>query len=239
MDKYIIGALSGMTATIIVQPIDLIKVNKQINPEKSFFSIITNIYKLNNYSFLNFYRGIDIALIRQSIYGTIRLGMFQDLKDNYKFNPLTASIISSSCATIANNPIDYWLINKQTNKNFSIKHDIKQNGFYKILFTGITYNFGRAISINLGFGIRPFIEEKINNKTFAIISSSFLSTIFALPFDILRTLSQKNIPFNYNYFNIKQIIISYPIFASRILPHTIISMYCIDFYSSLIKKLNY
>ena len=235
-----------MTATVIIQPIDLIKVYKQLNPEKSYLNIFNNIYYTNDKkNFINFYKGIDIALIRQSVYGTIRLGMFLDLKDNYKINPLISSIISSSVATIINNPIDYWLINKQTNKNFSIISEIKQTGLLKILYKGLAYNLGRSVSINLGFGFKPLIENKLNtsnknnkfvNQFLSIIISSISSTIIALPFDLLRTLSQKNIPFNYTHFNLKQLLISYPIFASRVLPHSIITMFCLDFYNIIYKK---
>ena len=131
MDSYIIGCLSGLTATSLVQPIDYIKVNSQLNPNINKLSLFKNIY--NNNGFTEFYRGINIALIRQCVYGTIRLGLFQDLKDNYKVNPISAAVIAASVGKIINNPIDYLLIKKQTENNFSIKNIIKNEKINTIL----------------------------------------------------------------------------------------------------------
>jgi hypothetical protein len=115
--------ISTAIATTVVQPFDIIKVNIQLNPDKPKMTIVQDIlYARHTKSTLSgsaivehkanlfrFYKGIDVALLRQSVYGTIRLGMFQDLKDNYKIHPMLAATVAASTATLVNNPIDYWL----------------------------------------------------------------------------------------------------------------------------------
>ena len=43
MDSYIIGCLSGITATTLVQPIDYIKVRSQLDLNVNKISLIKNI----------------------------------------------------------------------------------------------------------------------------------------------------------------------------------------------------
>ncbi len=89
--KYLIGMISGMTATVVVQPFDIIKVYMQLNPQVARKQVVREIYNRAPRGLLNFYSGLSIALLRQSVYGTLRLGMFQDLKDNYKWHPMLAA----------------------------------------------------------------------------------------------------------------------------------------------------
>jgi solute carrier family 25 oxoglutarate transporter 11 len=263
MDVYIIGCLSGLTATTLIQPIDYIKVCSQLNPNVNKLSLFNNIY--NKHGFVEFYRGINIALTRQCVYGTIRLGLFQDLKDNYKINPISAAVIAASVGTLVNNPIDYLLVKKQTENNFSIKNIIKNEKINTILFTGIKYNLLRAISINIGFGCKTIYENKLINyfdnnlliKSSSILTASITSAIISMPFDVMRTYSQKNIPIInnliiFNNVNIntvssikninliasfKSIYNTFPIYFMRITPHSIISLACLDLYTSIFNKL--
>ena len=265
MDVYIIGCLSGLTATTIIQPIDYIKVNSQLNPNINKLKMFKNIY--NNHGIFEFYRGINIALTRQCVYGTLRLGLFQDLKDNHKVNPIGAAVIAATVGTILNNPIDYLLIKKQTENNFSIKNIIKNEKMNTILFSGIKYNLLRAISINIGFGCKTIYENKLKNhfnnnlliKSGSIITAGITSAVISMPFDVMRTYSQKNMPIINNLiifnnvnkkinsvFSIKNINLiasfksiynTFPIYFMRITPHSIISLACLDFYTSIFNKL--
>ena len=256
MDSYIIGCLSGLTATTLVQPIDYIKVQSQLNPSVNKLNLFKNIYKTHGFG--EFYRGINIALMRQCVYGTIRLGLFKDLKDNHKFNPISAAVIAASVGTIVNNPIDYLLVKKQTENNFSIKNIIKNEKINTILFTGLKYNLLRAISINIGFGCKTIYENKLKNhfnnnlfiKTSSILTASITSAVISMPFDVMRTYSQKNIPIINNLIilnnvnkkinlvtSLKSIYNTFPIYFMRITPHSIISLACLDIYTSIFNKL--
>ncbi len=256
MDSYIIGCLSGLTATTLVQPIDYIKVQSQLNPSINKLNLLKNIY--NTHGFREFYRGINIALMRQCVYGTIRLGLFKDLKDNHKVNPINAAVIAAVVGTLVNNPIDYFLVKKQTENNFSIKNIIKNEKINTILFTGLKYNLLRAISINIGFGCKTIYENKLKNnfnndlfiKSSSILTASITSAIISMPFDVMRTYSQKNIPIINNLIIInnvnkkinllasfKSIYNTFPIYFMRITPHSIISLTCLDIYTSIFNRL--
>ena len=256
MDSYIIGCLSGLTTQTLIQPIDYIKVLGQLNPSINKLNLFKNIYK--THGFREFYRGINIALMRQCVYGTIKLGLFKDLKDNHKVNPISAAVISATVASLINNPIDYLLVKKQTENNFSIKNIIKNEKINTILFTGLKYNLLRAISINIGYGYKTIYENKLKNyfnndlftKSSSILSAGIISAVISMPFDVMRTYSQKNIPIINNLIIInnvnkkinllasfKSIYNTFPIYFMRITPHTIISLSCLDIYTSIFNKL--
>ena len=204
--------------------------------------------------------------MRQCVYGTIRLGLFKDLKDNHKVNPINAAVIAASVGTIVNNPIDYFLVKKQTENNFSIKNIIKNEKINTILFSGLKYNLLRAVSINIGFGCKTVYEDKLKNhinnnlliKTGSILTASITSAVISMPFDVMRTYSQKNIPIINNLiilntnkkinigFSIKNVDLiasfkniyrSFPIFFMRITPYSIITLTCLDLYTSIFNKL--
>ena len=71
-----------------------------------------------------------------------------------------------------------------------------------------------------------------------------------MPFDVMRTYSQKNIPIINNLIilnnvnkkinflaSFKNIYNTFPIYFMRITPHSIISLACLDFYTSIFNKL--
>ena len=69
VQPYLIGGFSGCTATMIVQPVDMLKVRIQIKSEQlgkganvSPFSMIKEIYSTGGV--VGFYRGLDSALAR-------------------------------------------------------------------------------------------------------------------------------------------------------------------------------
>jgi hypothetical protein len=196
--------------------------------------------------------------MRQCVYGTIRLGLFKDLKDNYKVNPISAAVIAASVGTLINNPIDYLLVKKQTENNFSIKNIIKNENINTILFTGLKYNLLRAVSVNIGFGCKTIYEDKLKNhynnnliiKSCSILTAGITSAIISMPFDVMRTYSQKNIPIVNNLIilnnvnkkinliaSFKTIYNTFPIYFMRITPHSIISLACLDIYTSIFNKL--
>ena len=84
--NFIIGGGSGMFATMIIQPIDFIKVQIQNRSELgrkdlSPFAITKDIYKESG--FKTCYKGLDSALLWQAVYTSTRLGIFYNIKDYY------------------------------------------------------------------------------------------------------------------------------------------------------------
>ncbi|KRY14676.1 Mitochondrial 2-oxoglutarate/malate carrier protein [Trichinella patagoniensis] len=83
--KFIFGGCSGMMATAVVQPLDLVKNRMQLaqasaeTAPRSTFSIIKNILKQEGV--LGFYNGLSAGLLRQATYTTTRLGTYTFLSD--------------------------------------------------------------------------------------------------------------------------------------------------------------
>jgi len=89
LKNFALGGMSGMVATCVIQPIDMVKVRIQLAGETagadvSPFGVTKQILK--NEGFLGFYRGIDAALMRQVFYTTARFGIFLNLSDWVKRN---------------------------------------------------------------------------------------------------------------------------------------------------------
>ena len=86
LDKFLdtiqpfwIGGLSGMIATCVIQPIDMIKVTIQLKSEQgqkaTFGSAFSDV--MSRDGIRGFYRGLDSALTRQLFYTTTRLGIYK------------------------------------------------------------------------------------------------------------------------------------------------------------------
>lgn len=68
LKNFAIGGMSAMTATSVIQPIDMVKVRIQLKSEArggnlSPFTIAKDIYK-NEGGAKGFYKGLDSALLR-------------------------------------------------------------------------------------------------------------------------------------------------------------------------------
>lgn len=79
--KFLIGGLSGMTATLFVQPMDLIKNRMQLSGEggkakehKNTFQAIRSIMMKEGIT--GMYSGLSAGLLRQATYTTTRLGIY-------------------------------------------------------------------------------------------------------------------------------------------------------------------
>jgi len=82
--QYVLGGTAGMSATCVVQPIDLIKTRMQLSGEggrppayKSSADAFAQIYKAEGIK--NLYKGLSAGLLRQATYGTTRLGTYTTL----------------------------------------------------------------------------------------------------------------------------------------------------------------
>jgi len=79
--KFAFGGISGMMATCVVQPLDLIKTRLQLSGEggsqkvhRSTMAAITNIIKQEGIK--NLYKGLTAGLFRQATYTTTRMGVY-------------------------------------------------------------------------------------------------------------------------------------------------------------------
>ncbi|XP_068983714.1 mitochondrial 2-oxoglutarate/malate carrier protein-like [Bombus flavifrons] len=80
---FINAGVSGMAATCVVHPMDVIKNRIQVQKEKtSVGKVVASIYK--NEGILKFYSGLSAGLVRQATYTTVRLGIYNQLHEYWK-----------------------------------------------------------------------------------------------------------------------------------------------------------
>ncbi|XP_076235034.1 mitochondrial 2-oxoglutarate/malate carrier protein [Calliopsis andreniformis] len=85
---FINAGNSGMAATCVVHPMDVIKNRIQVQKERtSIITVIKSIYK--NEGILKFYSGLSAGLVRQATYTTVRLGIYNQLQEQWKLKHTT------------------------------------------------------------------------------------------------------------------------------------------------------
>lgn len=182
---FVIGGLSGMTSTCIIQPVDMVKVRIQVMSETlgkgSRVGPVVVIKDMlgNGKGIRQFYKGLDSALVRQITYTTTRMGIYKTLFNNYKLKHGEVPFLVKSCfglsagfiGSLTGNPADLILIRLQSDptlpeaqrrnyKNFgdAFTRIVREEGV-ATLWKGATPTVVRAMSLNLGM-LGPFDEFK-------------------------------------------------------------------------------
>jgi len=123
MKPFTTGALSGMAATVCIQPIDMVKVRIQLLAGSAEaagpVTIASNMLK--NEGFSAFYTGLTAGLTRQVVYTGARLGLFDIFTAKVKKPGQALSfaenagcaLAAGGLAAIVGNPADLALIRMQ------------------------------------------------------------------------------------------------------------------------------
>jgi solute carrier family 25 oxoglutarate transporter 11 len=117
--KFGFGGLSGCGATLIVQPLDLIKTRLQLSGElggarahRSTLHAIANVVRTEGV--LNMYNGLSAALFRQVTYTTTRMGVFQYLlslsPDATFAHRIVYGALAGGVAGVVGNPAEVVLV---------------------------------------------------------------------------------------------------------------------------------
>ncbi|KAH8349683.1 hypothetical protein KR084_004224, partial [Drosophila pseudotakahashii] len=172
--KYVMGGISGMLATCLVQPMDLLKTRMQISGSlgtreyKSSFEVLSKVMK--NEGMLSLYNGLSAGLMRQATYTTAKMGVYQMELDWYRKNYETdpSLVASMSMGTVAGafgatfgNPAEVALIRMMADnrlmpedrRNYKNVGDafvriVKDEGVLA-LWRGCLPTVGRAMVINM------------------------------------------------------------------------------------------
>lgn len=173
--KYVLGGTAGMMATMIVQPLDLVKTQMQISQMSagkaeysSSFDCIKKWYQMHGA--LSFYNGITAALLRQATYTTTRMGVYQMEVDAYRARfgkapnllaSMTMGIFAGACGAIVGNPAEVSLIRMTADKKLpeaerrnyknvidALHRMIKEEGVL-VLWRGSVPTVGRAMVVNM------------------------------------------------------------------------------------------
>jgi solute carrier family 25 (mitochondrial oxoglutarate transporter), member 11 len=183
---FINGGLAGMTATTIIQPIDMVKVRLQLagegvatGPKPSPLSVTRDI--IASGKALDLYSGLSAGLLRQAVYTTARLGFFETFMKTLSTRAgeqgrsvnfgerAGAGLTAGGLAALAGNPADLVLIRMQSD---GLKPKAEQARYRSVvdalsriskaegilaLWSGATPTVIRAMALN--FGQLTFFSE--------------------------------------------------------------------------------
>jgi solute carrier family 25 (mitochondrial oxoglutarate transporter), member 11 len=202
---FINGGISGMVATTVIQPVDMVKVRIQLagegvagGPKPTPLSVTREI--LASGKARDLYTGLSAGLLRQAVYTTARLGFFDTFmaslttraKEQGKAvgfkERATAGLSAGGLAAMIGNPADLALIRMQSDglkpvaerKNYKSVIDalssIARSEGITALWAGAFPTVVRAMALN--FGQLAFFSEakaQLKRRTDWSIQSQTLS----------------------------------------------------------------
>lgn len=172
---FLVGGLSACTATCCVQPIDMVKVQIQLqeggNVVRNPAVMAKNLIAKDG--FFSLYTGLSAGLLRQMTYGLTRLGIFRTLTERFTpkggsaadipfFTKLGCSLTAGGIGALIGTPADAALVRMQADTKLPIE---QQRGYkngvdalYKMaryeglngFFVGATPTIIRGLAINIG-----------------------------------------------------------------------------------------
>jgi len=189
---FINGGLAGMSATVVIQPVDMVKVRLQLagegfstGPKPSALSVAREVVASGR--FMDLYTGLSAGLLRQAVYTTARLGFFDTFMNSFKARAQTmgtsigfkeraaAGLSAGGLAAMIGNPADLALIRMQSDglkplakrANYTSVIDaltrIAKAEGVSALWAGATPTVVRAMALNFG-QLAFFSEAKIQLK---------------------------------------------------------------------------
>lgn len=122
--RFVLGASAGMSAVMVVHPMDLAKTNLQVSGMKDMKELypraIQTMRELFRYeNIVVYYKTLSASLFRQATYTATNIGVYQSLNDMYKSkgeNVPTAKdsaimgLMAGACAAFVGTPADVILI---------------------------------------------------------------------------------------------------------------------------------
>lgn len=171
--KFLFGGLSGMVATSVVQPLDVLKNRMQMAGEggvgvryTSSFGAARSIIAAEGP--LVMYSGLSAGLFRQATYTTGRLGAFQTLQEKLSdgkgplplYKKIFCGMVAGAFGAVLGNPSEVCLIRMATDGRLppeqrrNYKHvfhalgQIYKNEGINGLFKGLSPTVSRAVILN-------------------------------------------------------------------------------------------
>ncbi|KAB8073867.1 mitochondrial carrier domain-containing protein [Aspergillus leporis] len=196
---FVNGGLAGMTATTVIQPIDMIKVRLQLAGEgvrtgsrPTAFGIARDI--IAGGKILDLYTGLSAGLLRQAVYTTARLGFFdtfskmlnkraESANRNVTFAERAgAGLTAGGVAAMIGNPADLALVRMQSDglkppearAHYRSVVDalfrISKHEGIAALWAGALPTVVRAMALNVG-QLTFFAESKAQLKAHTTLSA--------------------------------------------------------------------
>ncbi|CAO2831874.1 unnamed protein product [Amaranthus hypochondriacus] len=220
---FVNGGASGMLATCVIQPIDMIKVRIQLG-QGSAAQVTKNM--LANEGMGAFYKGLSAGLLRQATYTTARLGTFKiltnkavaanDGKPLPLYQKALCGLTAGAIGACFGSPADLALIRMQADATLPLaqRRNYKNafHALYRIvadegvlsLWKGAGPTVVRAMALNMGMlasydqSVEFFRDTCGLGEGATVVGASAVSGFFAsacsLPFDYVKTQIQKMQP---------------------------------------------
>ncbi|XP_074321387.1 mitochondrial dicarboxylate/tricarboxylate transporter DTC-like [Silene latifolia] len=220
---FVNGGVSGMLATCVVQPVDMVKVRIQLG-QGSAPLVATNMLRHEGLS--AFYKGLSAGLLRQATYTTARLGSFKiltnkaiaanDGKPLPLYKKALCGLSAGAIGASVGSPADLALIRMQADATLAeAQRRHYKNVFHALfrivadegvlaLWKGAAPTVVRAMSLNMGMlasydqSVEFFRDNLGFGEAATVLGASAVSGFFAsacsLPFDYVKTQIQKMQP---------------------------------------------
>ncbi|XP_047321920.1 mitochondrial dicarboxylate/tricarboxylate transporter DTC-like [Impatiens glandulifera] len=220
---FVNGGASGMLATCVIQPIDMIKVRIQLG-QGSAVDVTKTMIK--NEGFGALYKGLSAGLLRQATYTTARLGTFKiltnkaieanDGKPLPLYQKALCGLTAGAIGATVGSPADLALIRMQADATLpAAQRRNYTNAFHALyrisadegilaLWKGAGPTVVRAMALNMGMlasydqSVEFFKDSLGCGEVATILGASSVSGFFAsacsLPFDYVKTQIQKMQP---------------------------------------------
>ena len=211
-DESIAGFMAGASATMILHPMDLVKVRLQLS-KSSLNSIFTN---LKGSGIRAYYRGVSPNLAGSTLSWGIYFGLYSKVKEllgtpGSSWTHLTASIISGSMTILLINPI--WVIKtRMLNQNAndpkaykSLIDGLKQLwvkegifGYYKGIIPGLFGTLHGAVQFVIYERLKSYRQSSLESnhlETLDVLLASSTSKVLAtiITYVILQVLTISHI----------------------------------------------
>ncbi|XP_074320752.1 mitochondrial dicarboxylate/tricarboxylate transporter DTC-like [Silene latifolia] len=220
---FVNGGTSGMLATCVIQPIDMIKVRIQLG-QGSATQVTKNMLAAEGVG--AFYKGLSAGLLRQATYTTARLGSFKiltakaiaanDGKPLPLYQKALCGLTAGAIGASVGSPADLALIRMQAdatlpaaqrrhykNAFHALSKIISDEGFLA-MWKGAGPTVVRAMALNMGMlasydqSVEFFRDTVGLGEASTVVGASAVSGFFAaacsLPFDYVKTQIQKMQP---------------------------------------------
>jgi solute carrier family 25 oxoglutarate transporter 11 len=169
--KFLFGGISGMGATCVVQPLDLIKNRMQLmgaegTKKATSVQVIKRVIKSEG--FFSLYNGLSAGLLRQASYTTVRMGVYTSLIERLAVDgkttfpiQLASGLTAGAFGAFVGTPAEVTLIRmtadgrlppeqRRNYKNVfnALARIVREEG-PRALWTGCTPTVGRSMVVNM------------------------------------------------------------------------------------------
>ena len=226
-NNIINSSISTAIAEIATLPICTIKTNYQntVLQNTTIYKTIQTMYKNNGIKI--FYSASAPAILSQIVSTSSKYSIYRYLDCNNIItkNKLANGFISGILSSFITHPIDVFKIYWQMQK--SVMTEISKYNLF-ILYRGYSKSFIKSsLSCSIYFPLYDTLSYNNENKIINSVLSSGIATLIIHPIDYLKTRHIAGLPL-FNGINPLNYYRGLTLNMTRIVPHFVITMYCIE-----------